>query len=64
MARLKALQTFSGPDGRHQKGAEFTVRAERADWLVENRYAERIDAPTTPAKRPVRSRAKKATLDE
>jgi hypothetical protein len=36
-----ALKAFSGPDGKHAKDEVFSVPAERADWLTENKYAVR-----------------------
>lgn len=43
MPKLIALQSFSGPDGTHRKGEEFTASIERVGFLVEGNYAELID---------------------
>ena len=45
MPKLKALQSFSGPDGDHEKDAVFTVPEDRAQFLTDGRYAERVPEP-------------------
>jgi len=39
---LIALQSFSGPDGKFAKDEPFEAPADRAKWLTENGYAERV----------------------
>lgn len=48
--RLIALQSFSGPDGNFAKDETFGRPADRAKFLTDNGYAERLDksAPAEP----------------
>ena len=41
--RLKALQDFSGPAGRHNRGDVFATSAEHAKGLIEGGHAEETD---------------------
>jgi len=50
---VRTLQAFSGPDGRHPKGACIPVAPERAQWLIENGFAAAVDA--TPVKAPAKA---------
>ncbi|RYF64039.1 MAG: hypothetical protein EOO22_24975 [Comamonadaceae bacterium] len=40
---LKALQSFSGPDGKHAKGDVFQAPAARAKFLLDGGYAAQAD---------------------
>jgi hypothetical protein len=62
--QLKALQSFSGPHGKHVKGATFEASAEGAAALLAGGYAERasVSRETTPVaavKPPAASRSKR-----
>lgn len=42
---VKTLKAFSGPDGRFKKDVEIQLPADRANWLVEQGFVERVDKP-------------------
>lgn len=43
MPKLKALQTFSGPDGNHEKGSIFAASDDRVEFLTGGGYAEPLE---------------------
>lgn len=53
MPKMIALQSFSGPDGKHAKGDTFEVAAERVQFLTEGGYAtqsqDAVAVAATPA---------------
>lgn len=40
MTPMQALQTFSGPDGDHEKGSIFAAKNDRVAFLKDGGYAE------------------------
>lgn len=62
MTKLKALQSFSGPDGDHDKDAVFSVPEDRAQFLIDGGYAERTATEKTPVETsPIANPAKRKT---
>lgn len=39
--KMKALQSFSGPDGKHAQGDVFDAADDRVKFLTDGGYAER-----------------------
>lgn len=54
MKQMRALQTFSGPDGDHQKGDIFDAKDTRVEFLVSGGYAELIAKEPTEPKAPAK----------
>lgn len=49
MKQMRALQTFSGPDGGHQLGEVFDAKDTRVEFLVTGGFAELVDQEPAPA---------------
>ena len=54
MKQMRALQTFSGPDGDHQKGDTFDAKESRVEFLVSGGYAELVEKE--PEAKPVKAK--------